>query len=123
MRAKAKATKIVKHEVESSEVPEKQDQNPDEDVEAVAGPSSSPIRPAPPPDASEDSDEEGDPSKLVHETLLQGNSSKSASKKKYVPAEETAEQRNARTIFIGNVPIEAVTSRVCTIYAPSVTLS
>lgn len=122
MHANAKATKIVKPDVESSQISEKQDHIPGEDEEAVAGPSSSPIRPVSPSDDSEDSDEEGDPSKLVHETLLKGNSTKSASKKKYVPAGETKEQRDARTIFIGNVPIEAVTSRVCTTYTPSVTL-
>lgn len=58
-----------------------------------------------------DSDDEGDPSQMVHEAVTKGGKAGS-SKKKYVPSEETPEQRNARTIFIGNVPVDVVKSRV-----------
>ena len=65
--------------------------------------------------SSSDSDDEGDPSTLVHESLLKGKQHKdngSMSKRKYVPPEETPERRNARTIFVGNVPVEVAKSRV-----------
>ncbi|KIK27376.1 hypothetical protein PISMIDRAFT_674716 [Pisolithus microcarpus 441] len=54
-----------------------------------------------------------DPSDLVHETLREGGSSrqKGDGLKKYAPANETSEQRDARTIFIGNVPPEAAQER------------
>ena len=64
---------------------------------------------------SSDSDDEGDPSKLVHESLLKGAEKKAQSrngKAKYVPSEETPAQRDARTVFVGNVAIEVVKSRV-----------
>ncbi|KAI0087888.1 hypothetical protein BDY19DRAFT_994771 [Irpex rosettiformis] len=96
---------------ENEKAAETNDENSSEDEEAIAGPSSLPTTRTLPSDDSEDSDEEGDPSKLVHETLLKGNKGKSVSKKKYVPEEETSEQRDARTIFVGNVPIETATSR------------
>jgi nucleolar protein 12 len=83
--------------------------------ETEAGPSSvdMEINPAV-NDSADDSDEEGDPSKLVHESLLKDGKKKNTlkAKQKYVPSEETPEQRDARTLFIGNVPMEAVTSRV-----------
>ncbi|KAI0632212.1 hypothetical protein C8Q77DRAFT_1210519 [Trametes polyzona] len=61
-----------------------------------------------------DSDDEGDPSKLVHESLLKGAQPKGQSrhgKAKYVPSEETAEQRDARTVFVGNVAVEVTKSK------------
>ena len=69
---------------------------------------------------SSDPDDEGDPSKLVHESLLKGKKGGyggSSSKRKYVPSEETPERRNARTIFVGNVPAEVAKSRVCSFFA------
>ncbi|OJT09892.1 Nucleolar protein 12 [Trametes pubescens] len=63
---------------------------------------------------SDSSDEEGDPSKLVHESLLKGSQAKSQSrhgKAKYVPAEESPEQRDARTIFVGNVAVDVTKSK------------
>ena len=66
-------------------------------------------------DGSEDSDDEGDPSNLVHESLLKGEKTKGQSrhgKAKFAPSEETPEQRDARTIFVGNVAIEVTKSRV-----------
>ncbi|EIW59245.1 uncharacterized protein TRAVEDRAFT_147166 [Trametes versicolor FP-101664 SS1] len=63
---------------------------------------------------SDSSDEEGDPSKLVHESLLKGSQTKSQSrhrKAKYVPAEESPEQRDARTVFVGNVAVDVTKSK------------
>lgn len=61
-----------------------------------------------------DSDEEGDPSKLIHESLLKDKGSKGASKgkAKFIPSDETLELRRARTIFVGNVPVEVVKGKV-----------
>ena len=64
---------------------------------------------------SEDSDDEGEPSDLVHESLVKGGQAKGQSrhgKAKFAPSEETPEQRDARTIFVGNVAIEVTKSRV-----------
>lgn len=77
------------------------------------------------PDADSDaessqsnSEDDIDPSSLMHESLLNGNKSKGKAKaspqKKYVPPDETQEQRNARTIFVGNVSVEVAKSRVST---------
>ena len=65
--------------------------------------------------ATSDSDGEGDPSKLVHESLQKGAQTKGQSrhgKQKFVPSEETPEQRDARTVFVGNVAVEVTKSRV-----------
>ena len=60
-----------------------------------------------------DTDDEGDPSKLVHESVAVAGKAKSSSGKiKFIPPEETREQRDSRTVFVGNVPVEVVTSRV-----------
>lgn len=60
-----------------------------------------------------DSDEEGDPSTLVHESLVNGSKGKGKkASAKYVPQEETPEQRDARTIFVGNVSVDVAKSRV-----------
>lgn len=60
-----------------------------------------------------DGEDSDGPSHLVHETLHRDGSSpqKGEGKKKYVPADETQEQRDARTIFIGNVPPEVAQKR------------
>lgn len=65
------------------------------------------------PDKSEDSgsDDEGDPAKLVHETVS-GAKSHKPTKRKIVPSDETPEQRDLRTIFVGNVPVDVVKSKV-----------
>ncbi|KAH9924670.1 uncharacterized protein BXZ73DRAFT_79221 [Epithele typhae] len=62
---------------------------------------------------SSDSDDEGDPSKMMHESLLKGASAKTAvsGKRNDVPVEEMAEQRDARTIFVGNVAVEVARSQ------------
>ncbi|KAG9118926.1 hypothetical protein FRC07_006295 [Ceratobasidium sp. 392] len=55
-----------------------------------------------------DSDSESDPDAPppLHESLLQ-NSEKPARRKKFVPEGETPEQKDARTIFVGNLPASA----------------
>ena len=67
-------------------------------------------------DGSSDSDVEGDPSTLVHESLLKSGAktrvASSHEKPKHAPAEETSGQRDARTLFIGNVAVEVTKSRV-----------
>ncbi|KZT73879.1 hypothetical protein DAEQUDRAFT_761831 [Daedalea quercina L-15889] len=63
---------------------------------------------------SSTSEDEGDPSTLVHESLLkdsQRHNGDGRSKRKYAPEDESSERRNARTIFVGNVPIEVAQSR------------
>ncbi|KAI1790154.1 hypothetical protein LXA43DRAFT_1017651 [Ganoderma leucocontextum] len=65
-------------------------------------------------EASNESDDEGDPSKLVHEALQNGAQPKGQSrhgKPKFIPADETQDQRSARTIFVGNVAVEVTKSR------------
>ena len=60
-----------------------------------------------------DSDVEDDPSQLVHESVSKKSVTKVRAKKvKYVPSDETPEQRNSRTIFVGNVAIEVAKSKV-----------
>ncbi|KAG8791087.1 hypothetical protein FRC12_010216 [Ceratobasidium sp. 428] len=55
-----------------------------------------------------DSDAESDPDEPppIHESLL-APSGKPSGKKKFAPEEETPEQRDARTIFVGNLPASA----------------
>ncbi|OSC97233.1 hypothetical protein PYCCODRAFT_1419900 [Trametes coccinea BRFM310] len=63
---------------------------------------------------SSNSDDEVDPPKLVHESLQKGGPPKGQSrhgKAKFVPSEETPEQRDARTIFVGNVAVDVTKSR------------
>lgn len=65
-------------------------------------------------DSEEDEDDSFDPSKIVHESLLKPRekSHKASSKKKYVPPGETPDQRDLRTIFVGNLSVEIVKKRV-----------
>ncbi|KIY64162.1 hypothetical protein CYLTODRAFT_381221 [Cylindrobasidium torrendii FP15055 ss-10] len=60
-----------------------------------------------------DSDEEGDPSTLVHESVTQKSNAPKA-KKKTAPPEETTEQRDLRTLFIGNLPVEVAQKKSST---------
>ena len=61
-------------------------------------------------DTGESSDDEHTTAPLVHETMKSHVATRSRSV--YVPSGETKEQREARTVFIGNVPIEVAKSRV-----------
>ncbi|KAF4617160.1 hypothetical protein D9613_005949 [Agrocybe pediades] len=63
--------------------------------------------------ADDSEDEEVDPSTLVHESLQKSarkNNSRTP-KAKVVPADETPEQRDQRTIFVGNVPLEVASKK------------
>lgn len=51
-----------------------------------------------------DSDSEGDPSELVHETVKPKKVK--AKSQKYTPPNETPADRERRTIFVGNLPLE-----------------
>ncbi len=62
-------------------------------------------------DEAERSDNDGDLDKLVHESLTKKDKKTRAPKTKYVPSEEVAEQRDQRTIFVGNLPIEVASKR------------
>lgn len=77
--------------------------------------SSSVERPSDPVDAS-DPEEESGPSTIIHESLLSGrkkfNQRTSARKEKYAPPDESEEQRNLRTIFVGNLSSEVAQKRV-----------
>jgi len=66
------------------------------------------------------SDSEVDTSQLIHETVAKGERhGKTRPTQRHVhhdsPRDETKEQRDARTIFIGNVSVEVAKSKVCPI--------
>lgn len=67
------------------------------------------------PADNSDSEERG-PSMLVHESLLSGgaksNQRASVRKEKFAPPDESEEQRNLRTIFVGNLSSEVAQKRV-----------
>ena len=71
------------------------------------------------------SDSEEDASQLVHETMVK-NSQRDKRRSKHVhhvPPDETKEQRDARTIFLGNVPMEVAKTKVCPLpFSPGLTL-
>lgn len=69
------------------------------------------------PSDSEGSDsDDPDAPPPVHESLLPKKEKRDRGRKKdkvrYVPPGETREQRDSRTIFVGNVPVEVVKSKV-----------
>jgi nucleolar protein 12 len=66
-------------------------------------------------DAGESSDDEHTMAPLVHETVINSGTTSSVATRShlvYVPHGEMKEQREARTVFIGNVPMEVAKSRV-----------
>ena len=66
-------------------------------------------------DAGESSDDEHTTAPLVHETITNNGTTSSVatrSRSAYIPSGETKEQRERRTVFIGNIPIEVAKSRV-----------
>jgi len=66
-------------------------------------------------DAGESSNDEHTTAPPVHETVINNGTVSSAatrSRSAYVPSDETKEQRETRTVFIGNVPIEVAKSKV-----------
>ena len=69
------------------------------------------------PHASEGEEEESDeePNPPVHEALRKEKKhNRAGAKNKFVPADEAAERRDQRTIFIGNVPVEVAQKKVST---------
>ncbi|KAG2123797.1 hypothetical protein DEU56DRAFT_43003 [Suillus clintonianus] len=62
-----------------------------------------------------DPEEESGPSTLVHESLLNGSTKSnqriSARKGKHAPSDESEDQRNSRTIFVGNLSSEVAQKR------------
>jgi nucleolar protein 12 len=75
---------------------------------------------------NDNSDSEEDASQLVHETMVKNAQlvkTRSRHAHHYVPPDETKEQRDARTIFLGNVPMEVAKSKVCPLsFLPGLTL-
>lgn len=69
---------------------------------------------APAADDSDAPDGDHGPSQLVHESIAKSSKKgKAAStKSKFIPGDETAEQRDARTIFVGNLSVEVAQKRV-----------
>jgi nucleolar protein 12 len=72
------------------------------------------------------SDSEEDASQLVHETMVKNaphHKTRSRPVHHHVPPDETKEQRDARTIFLGNVPMEVAKSKVCPLsFSPGLAL-
>ena len=61
------------------------------------------------------SDSEGETSQLIHETAVVKKDRRSKTRQgrgHNVPPDETKEQRDARTIFLGNVPTQVATEKV-----------
>ncbi|KAG1882810.1 hypothetical protein F4604DRAFT_1743147 [Suillus subluteus] len=105
--------KRVKLRENKKEKADKRKLESQEKLKAVES-SSAEHRGAAPTDNS-DSEEEGGPSTLVHESLLSGgakpNQRASARKVKFAPPDESEEQRNLRTIFVGNLSSEVAQKR------------
>lgn len=63
----------------------------------------------------EDGDEDGSPEDFVHESLKtpdERRKRENQGSSKYVPEDETRSDRDRRTIFVGNVPIECIKEKV-----------
>jgi nucleolar protein 12 len=72
------------------------------------------------------SDSEEDVSQLVHETVVK-NPKRDRTRPRpahhHIPPDETKEQRDARTVFLGNVPMDVAKSKVCPLsFSPGITL-
>jgi nucleolar protein 12 len=100
-------------------VPESSDEDEDSEVErryTQKKAHSQPAEESKSADGSGDSDSDADePRDLTHISLqsTKGNKkSHSAGKIKYTPPDETPAQRDSRTIFIGNLPLEVVQKKV-----------
>ena len=86
----------------------------DEDAELVVEEEAGQVKETSDTESGSDSDAEPP----LHETLRNSSKRKRANtkKEKYVPEGETKAQRDARSIFIGNLPVTIVKSRVCLIH-------
>lgn len=83
---------------------------PVEDQEPIAGPSSE----AGSVNDLEFEDDDDSDAELVHEALASTSSRKrkqAVKLPKYTPADETSQQRDRRSIFVGNLPIEVAKSK------------
>ncbi|PBK97179.1 hypothetical protein ARMGADRAFT_1026761 [Armillaria gallica] len=98
-KAPKKNQKTLKH---TTEVAIDNDENDDELEDTYAKSKEIPIE----KDGESESDE--DPSKLVHESIAQNapSTGRASQKRKFVPSDETQDQRDLRTIFVGNLSIE-----------------
>ncbi|KAL7422726.1 Nucleolar protein 12 [Cryptotrichosporon argae] len=66
--------------------------------------------------SSDGSDSEGDAGELVHESVkaARARRERRGRAQKYVPAGETAVERDRRTVFVGNLPVEVAKSKSIT---------
>ena len=122
MTAEKKEKKAKKHHrpprPEAEPPAEDSEEEEEEDIPHASGSSAAHVPPASSV-ADSDVDDEGDPSQLVHESLVPGGKHKHGGHKtKYVPEGETSEQRDARTVFVGNVPLEVMKSKVRLPFVP-----
>jgi len=74
----------------------------------------------------DDDDDDMDADPPTHEThsgaAIPKSRTKSRKKTKYVPPDETPAQRDARTIFVGNIPVDVAKSKVRLITVPFLAL-
>lgn len=67
-------------------------------------------------DMDEDEEEEEEDEELVHESLKAAKSKKQRDRgrtTKYIPPNETSADRDRRTIFVGNLPVDVAKVKVC----------
>lgn len=109
LRRQGRSKKDVETSAGSSRRGQPQEGNADEELSSAS--SESPrAPPSPSPDVGT---EDEDASPPMHETLASSKGRVETKRRKhYVPEGETAEQRNARTIFVGNVSADIVKSKV-----------
>lgn len=70
-----------------------------------------------------DGDDSDDPSNLIHESLRAKGPKTGGKRPKYAPPDEAQEQKDARTIFVGNLPPEVAQTRVSEHYLVHVPLT
>lgn len=107
--------KVAKTRAKAKKAESSDDEGDNEELENtyIARKAVSVQEPEPEPEPAVDSDEEGNPSTLVHESVANSGKSKGvAAKSKYIPEDETPDRRDARTIFIGNLSVEVAQKRV-----------
>jgi nucleolar protein 12 len=85
--------------------------SPEETGQAQAGPSTRTAETDGIEDEETDEDDNGALEDLVHETLAAKKPRQKAADTKYIPPNETSEDRDRRTLFLGNLPIEVAKSK------------
>ena len=114
-KKKAKTSEVEvkgKKEKKDKKVEEKKKKKSEEEEETAASPTKSNDN----EDLSASDDDDADTDTIPkHESLTKGSKSRDRGKKEKVlaPPDETPEQKDRRTIFIGNVPLEVASKRVC----------